>query len=491
MKLSIKIIVVSFFCISIIQSCYKDNSSDLEQLTPVLKVAGVNESYTLNKDMDTLVINPEFSDADPKGFSFVWTILKKDRQPQDPKPILDTIGHDANLKYIIKAKPGSYILTLHAKYNRNGVTKMYNYLLNSNTPYMSGWYILKEENGKSDLDFFYQGGKVENWIARNQNGKALEGKALKVFHMPAIKTSMTSTDLFSVLVAVTDQDVAMYKLEDGSKVMDYETMFFTKPATKKVQNVIRTPAERLILINDHKAYSYYVGTKFGDAPESKYKIGDISAAGSACLLFDEFKKTLFLFEPPSGFIDIIDDWKSLKNTNSDLIFMEGFRGSRNTAILILKNRTDNSGKIIDLNMGFNMWNSKTGFIKKEILLAADNPLLSADKIAGNYSDETLYYAKGNQLFSVNYDNSVHKLQATYEPGAIITNIQHVRFPAVVAPDYSKIFVSTYLNGKYKVWVHSVNSVGALEVKSSPDFEGSGKASTFVYVKEGQGSFVYR
>lgn len=491
MKFFIKIVVLSFVCILFLQACYKDDSSDLEKLTPVLKVVGVNENYSLNKDLDVLVINPQFSEADPKDFSFVWTLLKKDRQPQDPKPILDTIGREANLNYNIKAIPGAYILSLHAKHNRTGVTKMYNYVFTSNTPYMSGWYILKEENGKSDLDFFYQGGKIENWIARNQNGKSLEGKALKVFHMPAIKTSMTSPNLFSVLVAATDQDVAMYKLEDGSKVMDYENMFFTKPATKKVQNVIRTPAERLILINDNKAYSYFVGTRFGDAPESKYKIGDISASGSACMLFDEYTKSLFLFDPPSSFIEVNDAWTSLRNTNSDLVFMEGFRGTRNTALLILKNRSDNSGKIIDLNMGWGMWSSKTGFIKKETPLAAGSPLLTADKIAGNYSDEVLYYAKGNQLFSVNYDNTVHKLQAEYDPGAIITNIQHVRFPAVAAPDYNKIAVSTYLNGKYKVWIHSINSTGVLEVKSVPDFEGTGKASTFVYVKEGQGSFVYR
>jgi len=478
------------------QSCYKDNSTTPNELSPKLSISGVSETITVDRKGGLLKFNPILTGDVADNYSFAWLLYDATFINNNPKlPIADTLSKTLNLDYTVNnKKSGEYLLVLRSTNNKTNIEQFFKYKLIITTANLSGWYILKEQDGQSDLDFYFKGGKVENWIAANNQGKSLVGKAKKVLWVPRMKNTIQSPDLYSGLAVVTDQDVVIFKIEDATKLMDYETMFFSKPSNKRIQNLLLGMNGNLLMINDGRYYIMTAGSKFGSIQASNYEIGDVSVAAAMDIFFDTKTKTVFLNDANSGIRTLLDNGKDLKNMSTDLFWAEANRGSRSTVNLIFK---DNKGEglFFKLNAQYGPFISTSQpLIAQKSVLPIGHHLLTADVINSNYDNDILYFGKDNKVYYSAFTDLGAVLQKTFEAGEQITCIQHIKYPAPnsgVINTFNKVAVATFNNGNYTVWIADISSTGELVFKPSPDFEGKGKVNSFSYLENDYGNFIYR
>ncbi|MEJ5053830.1 PKD-like family lipoprotein [Sphingobacterium sp. MYb382] len=477
------------------QSCYKDESTSAIMNIPEVRYSNVNPEYILTSLVDTLKIKPVLAeDVNADAYTYQWLLYTTNHNPANTELAkADTLGNNKDLAYFIVQKPGKYILTFNIKHKESGIINITRYDVTISTRTMNGWYLLKDENNETDLDFFHAKGEIRNWIAYFNGGKSLPGNSIKTIFVPGMKTKISSTDLFGALGVLTDKDAGIYKLADGSVQYRYDNMFFVKPAIRKPENLYMSMGGTLVMINDSQANIMYRGSYFGDAAINSYRIANKAAISAIDIYFDDRSKSL-IYLSGLNFREFLSNGNTLKNTGMDLLWMEGYVYPRNSTSLLLKNPTTKTGRLIKIASNpTDVGTASRTLVTKDTLIASTFPILSADIIGGSYDNDILYYAKGNQLFAMDYSSLESTLQTTFGLDEKITLIQHIKYPVPGANVVNKInylAVATYANGRYKVWLFSINSLGRLVPKTTPDFQGSGRVTCVTYLENGEGSRTF-
>lgn len=477
-------------------SCVKESGNEYKPNLPVPEVSGFEKSYTAFTHRDILSITPQVKDE--AQFDFYWTVFSNNYTVGTGiVPKGDTITRTKNLNYEVLLNPGSYTLVFNIRNKQTRVTQMVTSDLSISTLTMTGWYLLKDDGQKTDFDFFYTGGKIENWMANFNNGKSLSGKAVKSIFAGSFKIGIKSTDLFSVLVVLSDQDAAIYRVDNGKQVMNFDNMFFTKPDVRRPQNVLQPMADNFIqLINDGKIYVMSKGTFFANPPVSSYKIGPTGAVGSMNIIFDENSKSLIYLDG-GNFVTLPSVGNSLKNMDATAIWMAGYPALRGAALTLFR-QSSGDGLLVKLNTVYGALTGST-FPGTPVLIADSKAvpkthgLMSAPAIGGNYDSDYIYYANGNKVYMTDLASLQENLQVTLPENETVTCIQHIKFPqpvsgAVVKTDY--LAIASYANGHYKVWLQTLSSTGGIQAIGQPKFEGQGKISCVNYMELGNGSRVF-
>lgn len=491
-----KFLYILFIAIcSLLQSCYKDESVLATMALPEVNYSNVNQEYILTSLVDTLKIKPVLdANLNADAYTYQWLLYTTNHNPANTELAkADTLGNTKDLAYFIKQKPGKYILTFNVKHKETGVVNIKSYTVTISTRTMNGWYILKDENNETDLDFFHPKGEIRNWIAYFNEGKSLPGKGIKTIFIPNMKTKVGSTDLFGAIGILTDKDAGIYKLADGSVQYRYDNMFFTKPAVRNPENLYMSMGGTLVMVNDGQVYIMYRGSYFGETGINNYRMANKIGISAIDVYFDQRSKS-FVSIDGINFRAFLANGNALKNTGMDLLWMEGYVYPRNATSFLLKSPTTNSGRLVKIASDYsNLTNASRTLVTKDTLIASTFPILSADIIGGSYDNDILYYAKGNQLFAMDYSSLESTLQTTFGVDEKITLIQHIKYPvpgANVVNKINYIAVATQANGRYKVWLYEVNSLGRIIPKSKPDFEGTGRVSNITYFENGEGSRTF-
>jgi hypothetical protein len=72
-------------------------------------------------------------------------------------------------------------------------------------------------------------------------------------------------------------------------------------------------------------------------------------------------------------------------------------------------------------------------------------------------------------------------------------MQHIKYPAPTSGVIYKVdylAIATYANGRYKVWLQPISSIGTIQPLGQPNFEGQGRVSCINYLEQGNGSRVF-
>ena len=121
-------------------------------------------------------------------------------------------------------------------------------------------------------------------------------------------------------------------------------------------------------------------------------------------------------------------------------------------------------------------------------------LMSADVIGGNYDSDYIYYAKSNKIYMTDFASLPESLQITLPEGEVVTSIQHIKYPqptaTTVMPTVNYLAISTYKDGDYKVYLHTISSIGTIQALAQPNFTGHGRISSVNYVENGVGNRTY-
>ena len=408
-------------------------------------------------------------------------------------PLGDTIAKTNDLNYEIKVNPGQYLLALRMKNKQSGVTQIMPSLLNVSTLTMGGWYLLKDDGLKTDFDFIHASGRIDNWMA-SFNGRSLQGKAIKSVFAGSFRVGLQSTDLYGAFAVVSDQDAAIFRIDNGKMVMSFENMFFTKPSVRKPQNILQPQADNFLhLINDGKVYTLSKGAYFGDPPASTYKMSPIAAVGALGMVFDENSKSMVWLEG-ANYLTLPSSAGLLKNMGANAVWIGGYPGLRSAGLALFR-KTSGEGLLVKMNLAYG---PMAGFGTP--LLIADNKnvpishgLMSADVIGGNYDSDYIYYAKGNKIYLTDFASLPESLQVTLPAGEVVTCIQHIKYPqpaAGVAQTTDYLAIASYAAGKYKVWLHTISSTGTISTLAQPTFQGDGRVACVNYVEQGRGNKTY-
>lgn len=475
-------------------SCIKSKGDDFIPNLPSPSISGFENSYTTFTRRDVLSISPTVKDESLYDFS--WRVYSTNFVVNSGViPKGDLIANTKNLNYTVLLNPGPYILTFNVKNKQTGVTQIFTSKLNVSTLTMNGWYLLKDDGLKTDFDFIHSTGRIDNWMAFHNDGMSMKGKSIRSVFAGAFKMSPSSTDLFGALVVISDQDAAIFRIDNGKLMLNADNMFFSKPAVFKPQNILQPQNDNLIrLINDGKVYSMQKGALFTNPPVSTYKMSPIVGSAGTDVMFDQNSKSIVTVDI-TNFVPVHNLATTLKNMDAEPIWAGAYPGVR-AAVLELFRKTSGEGYLAKL---FGTYGPLAGysnpFIEGKIVPQAHG-IMSADVIGGNYDSDYIYYAKANKIYLTDFTSLSENLQITLAAGDQVTCIQHVKYPVpnaaniVVTTDYLVIAAYSSATGKYKVWLHKISSIGTIQALPQPNFEGAGKVTSVNYIENGIGNRFY-
>lgn len=478
-------------------ACNKDESTPAGPVV-TLKVTGLKDTITIYTHRDTLRLNPVVeSESD---YDFYWTLFTTSFTAGQGLVKPDTLARTRNINYEVLKDPGAYILVFNAKHKSTNIVRQVNITMNITTLNMNGWYLVKDNAGKTDMDFIHPGGRIDNWIAF-YNGKSLDGDYVGAQFAPGMKPGVTSQISYPGLMIATKNDVAIYRVDNGAMLMNFDNMFFSKPAVRKPQGISQPAAANMLnLINDGKAYYLTKGTLFANMPNTNNSINYTAISGLTAsvamdLLWDPARKTIFGLNT-GAYTELTVNTTNLagklKNVNGNLQWMTGYTGNRSVGLLLFRNPQD-TGYLYKINGSYGPVATGSGvLIMNADTLKPQHGLMNASVIGGNYFIDLIYYAKGDKICMTDVASASETELFQLPAGETVTSIQHIVYPQMtatpaVSPGLSYIAIATYKAGRYKVYLHTISGTGTISAVTQPGFEGEGRVANVIYMEQGNGS----
>lgn len=489
-----KLYLLTILLAIVAAGCKKDDSTGATHPLPPVTVSGLADTYTTYTHRDTLHISPTVQNED--RYDFFWTAFSTVFvQGTGQVPKADTLGYSKDLDYVVQLNPGQYYLVFNVKDKKTGVVQLIQKNMSVATLNMNGWYLLKDNAGKTDFDFIYPGGRIDNWIAFYNHGKSLDGNAVKAVFTPSFKMTLTAgpADVFNAMTVISDKDAGIYRIDNGLVMHSFDDMFFSKPATRKLQNVFQpVTTGNLGLINDNKAYAMSKGALFTEMPAT-YKVSPVATVCAMDIGFDLNTHSVFCFNG-QYYAALGSNGVDLKNMNADIVWMGGYAGVRSVSMLLFR-LADGRGMLTKLNGSYGFLAGYSApLITGRDTLPATHGLMSASIIAGNYDADYIYYALGNKVYLTDLATTQEALQVALPAGETVTCIQHIKYPQPASPNIPTttdvLAIASYVDGHYKVYLHKISSTGTIQPLAQPDFEGDGRVANITYMEQGQGSRVF-
>lgn len=230
-----KIIKYSFIALSFIGivSCYKSDENYEYGVGYEFGVEDLESSYNLVTSSDTLKIYPNvtlYNEND--DISYIWTkfeYLENSYSFPDNIPT-DTISMEKNLEYVIFDEPANYTVALEMKNHTTGqIAYVYTKLAVRNK-YSLGFYILKEVNGESDIDLYYDEETMYHDLLYNSRGSRVSGSPSWLTLYPSFESTNLVDGAFvttkeNALVVLTDNDFEVISLNDLDLLMNHSTVY--------------------------------------------------------------------------------------------------------------------------------------------------------------------------------------------------------------------------------------------------------------------------
>ena len=488
------IYIITIALLSLLAACNKDDSTSGTPL-PAAKVSGLQTSYNLYTHQDFLIVQPIVENEN--DYDYYWTLFNSAHTANQGLVIPDTLARTKDLNYEVLKDPGSYILVFNVKNKKTGTTTQFKSTAIISTLNMNGWYLLKDNAGKTDLDFIYNTGRIDNWISF-YNGSSLSGNAVKLLYVPGMKKTPTAPDPYNTLMVLSENDAAVYRVDNGAMVMNYDNMFFTKPAVRKPEGAFQpTALNTVFFINNGRTYYMSKGTLFAnmatDAGNINYtNISPVSATVAMELLWNRSTKSIFGITGASySELKYNTGGGRLMNLNAELEWAAGYPNNRGVALLLFRNPQD-SGYIFKVDGRFGPLG---GYPPDSVVIARDtlapeHSLMHAGKICGNYDVDIIYYSVGNNIYMMDLATQTPTLQFTLPAGEEVTAFQHIKYPVPasgVVTTQNWIVISTYKDGRYKIYKHAPSSTFTIQAKAQPDYEGEGRVTSVMYMEQGNGT----
>lgn len=506
-----------FFGIAVLfASCKKDKSNYDYKANELITVNGIESVYNVISEKDKLVINPSITSSEEGAeFDYLWGIYETNVQGY--APVLDTIGRTKDLNYAIKQPAKTWVLVYRVTNKKTKYSKYINVTVNVGTEFTRGWYVLKDDGAKSDLDLFLTPSSILPTEAKENvysliNGQKLDGKAKIMNVFSSYKSTVTGTLANTkALFVTTDKDVSAVNINTLKQIRNMNSLFFSTPS-QVAPNAAFCASSAYYLINAGQMYS--IGTNssntglFGgrilrDAINTPYRLSDYyytSTYSDACV-FDELSSTFLTLANGGGstlttMSDVAGTAMPAANNNKKPLFM-GFKSATYIPAPVYAYTT----------IGFGVFQDKTNPALKILtqmdldklkLKMTNDTLKTTDKIYNatmhtllDGDENMIYFVVNNQVWSRNLSNKFEQLQFAPPAGEVVTFIRHKKYSTTTEPAYSYnyVMIGTQSGTDYKVRMFTKSS-GSLNSEPAFTLTGKGAVRDVMYMAPAISEYNY-
>ncbi|WP_316815171.1 PKD-like family lipoprotein [Pedobacter nyackensis] len=497
-------ITISF----LVMSCYKDKGNYEYTPNEVITAKGIEPAYTVLFNSN-FKINPVVSSSKAEAkFEYFWAIYNKGGA-QLPA---DTIGRTLNLDYVVTKNPGSYVLVFGAKNIATGFQQQFTYPISIDTEFTRGWYILKDNGAKTDLDLYLTPTSLVpssqlNNVFSSINGKQVEGKARYLSFSAEYQSTVNGSPEYPlaatrVLFMTTDKGASVLNVNTLLEIHDFDGMFQGPAPVVKSPTFIGPGTSSYLFVNAgqlHALQSNVANLGLFNIAQQRNTTNDsyhlskyfFSHAFGGQYFFDETSSSFVSTSGASSMLVSVVDAPgtllSANKNNQSLLYM-GVK-SNTEGVALFQDKTTSVKRL-------GVFTVSTAVFKVTSLV----PILNTEKlndatlITSNVNDESLIYfvVGGNQLWSRNLVSNVEQLQYIAPVGETITYIRHKvynGFGEESAYSFNYILVGSSLGGNYKVRMFG-KTAGNLNATPVMTLNGSGNIGDIIYTSPSLFTYLY-
>lgn len=505
MKTNIYISILFCFCLGF-SSCYEDKGNyDYTKISEVL-ISKIDESYTRIAYQDTLRIVPEVNlENSAEPFTYVWTIRSQQATKTEKA---DTIGTERMLTYPVNLRQGYYDVSLIITDYRN-LEKVYQTVLQVETQFSRGFYVLKEIDGQTELDLHLSDNSTATGLIEKSIGHAMPGQPNTLgfkFDYCYLNPVTGSYDFVNVLTVCTNHDALILKVEDMSKVYDHSTLFYGEVPTDEPGYIYCHPWG----IGYISSQGHYLTQQPPASMSTKRGSGKLGLPGEisgGCkpdlhlincgnsyysYFYDQLNRRLLTCDD-YGVLTAFEEYGYYEVTASpnDIPYRMEYFGKNSigetfTGFAIFKDENQNSKYYIyeiDMNLTYDYDFSNPIMSVQEI--PADYKFNTADHFAINEQGaRIIWFTAGNRLYQYDIDAGMEKplSPANLPADEEITFISNRFWTQAndAENNFNYLAIATQKNGNYKIYLYPL--LGG-ELLGAPQriLSGKGKAVMMQYM----------
>lgn len=285
------------------QSCIDDRGNysyiSKEELLPVT-ISGFEDTTVVIRS--TLNITPVLENMDDEArYIHLWYAAPSVTAGFAPQR--DTLSLEKDLSFEVTYESGTYNLVYEVRDPKLDIYVRKQVLMTVQSDVSTGWYVMKEENGETDIDYISMDEeKIENLIT-TFGQKRLKGKPVKMVYQSSRYTPViqnpdgTTTQLVNkkAFHVFSDQDIKIFNADNMDLFYNYEDYFYEVPEVCKPQNCGMISSD-FYAINAGKVYSIYGMSSnsgmLGYAKPGMYEVhSDMVMSYYGVMLFDKTTST--------------------------------------------------------------------------------------------------------------------------------------------------------------------------------------------------------
>lgn len=217
------------FVLVVFTSCYDDKGNYDYQAISKANVTDLEENYVRIAYQDTLHIEPRVtSTASNEKFAFLWTLNPKYNNSASGKIETDTIGRERILDFPVDLKKGNYDIILKITDTGTGLEQYFTTSLEVTSAYSTGYYVLKDMGGYTELDGHLPDGSVGENLLEKSLGRRISEKptSLGVNSIYYYFDNNTGTYASATTLNIcAGKEIEILNLADLTEIYSHSSMF--------------------------------------------------------------------------------------------------------------------------------------------------------------------------------------------------------------------------------------------------------------------------
>lgn len=446
-----------------LQACINDQGNyDYLTKNEILPVEIGNLKDTTVKILSVLDIKPELTGlTDTSKYTFLWYTIPAVAGGNIPQR--DTLAQTLNLKVSLTYEPGSYNLFFEIRDKQTDVYVNTQAQLNIVSIFAHGWYVLKDENNRTDFYFIDADGVVSPDILQTLGRTPLMGKGVKLVYQPRSYSHQIEGDDGKIttlrnkkaLYVVSDQDLNVLNADDMACFKTFGEVFYESPAVCKPQNFYFGLMDSFLINAGRISAIWGAGPNIGKFAYEKtgdYELsGELLGRSQGVMIWDKKSRTFFYTTAMGTTLNHfkqVGGKVSPERMNADLLCLlpRSVAGS-STGYALMKNPGKEEFYLVDIKFETT---DQYPFVDFDTI-PGNCALPKAEVRAAHQVASCIYFAKGSELWvykDVRLPNRETKLESF--PGETIRFISHIR--STNRQDvFNQLIVVTDKDGGWKLY----------------------------------------
>ena len=286
----------------VLTACIDDRGNydymPVDEVVPA-KISGLEENYDflfgstyqLNATVEGL--------EDENKYQFMWYIYKYPNNSER-----DTLGYGKELDLHVTQETGNYFLYFEVRDKQTDVFVNWKMDVSITTELSQGWFIVKDKNGETDVDFVNKDNCLMSDILKTNINTTLSGEGVSIFyhskHSHDVEnedgtvTKLTNQKVFYIL---STNDMKVVNAENLQLYKNYEDCFYEAPAVRSPEYIMGGTSQ-VNLINNGKVHMYgAMSTNSGKFSYSKVGMYDLAPycvdiSSNRYVVFDKVTRSL-------------------------------------------------------------------------------------------------------------------------------------------------------------------------------------------------------